>query len=237
VNLDDLKYQIHHRRLNRTGKLLTCLAMDGKPTKTVAEIKKIALSAGLREVNRWNISDLLRKSNGRAIRTQNGWELAPDARPTANGTGSGGQIAALNELRSNLVRLRNSGSKSFVEEAIACLEHHLYRSAVVLSWVGAIALLYEHVIGNRIADFNSEALRRAPKWKRAVTPDDLARMKEVDFLDTLEAISAIGKSVKKQLQHCLDLRNGCGHPNSLAIGGSIAAAHVQILVLNVFAKF
>jgi len=43
-------------------------------------------------------------------------------------------------------------------------------------------------------------------------------MKESDFLDRLQAISVIGKSVKQELAKRLELRNSCGHPNTLTIG-------------------
>jgi hypothetical protein len=62
-------------------------------------------------------------------------------------------------------------------------------------------------------------------------------MKESEFLVVLEKLSVIGKSVKKQLEQCLDLRNGCGHPNSLKIAEHVVASHIEILILNVFARF
>jgi len=86
-----------------------------------------------------------------------------------------------------------------------------------LSWIGAISVLHHRVVANRLADFNKEALRRDPKWKAAKTVDVLATMKEAEFLSVLEALSIIGKSVKQELDGCLRLRNGCGHPNSLVV--------------------
>ena len=160
-------------------------------------MKKIALSAGLREASRWNISESPRRSRGRAIRTPEGWELAQGTRPDevdANDGRRKDRSQPLGELRKSLSRIESGHCRSFVEEAVSCLEHGLYRSAVVLSW-SAAALLYEYVITQRLADFNSEAVRRTPKWKSAATTDDLARMKEAEFLDALEAISIIG-SVK-----------------------------------------
>jgi hypothetical protein len=62
-------------------------------------------------------------------------------------------------------------------------------------------------------------------------------MKEHDFLDVLESISVLGKNVKQELQKCLQLRNGCGHPNTLQIADHKVSAHVEDLILNVFAKF
>ena len=61
--------------------------------------------------------------------------------------------------------------------------------------------------------------------------------READFLDCLEGASIIGKSVRKELGVCLDLRNGCGHPNGLKIGETRVAAHIESLILNVYARF
>jgi hypothetical protein len=73
----------------------------------------------------------------------------------------------------------------------------------------------------------------------AANADDLARMKEHDFLETLTAISVAGtgKNVKEELQQALKLRNACGHPNGLKIGEHTVAKHLEILMLNVFSKF
>ena len=109
-----------------------------------------------------------------------------------------------------------------------------------LSWVGAVGLMYNHVITKDLASFNAEAQRRDPKWKAAQTPDDLARMKEGDFLDIIatQPLSIIGKNVKEELKNnCLQLRNACGHPSSLVIGENKVAAHLEILILNVFSRF
>ena len=75
------------------------------------------------------------------------------------------------------------------------------------------------------------------KWKNAVTTDDFSRLKESDFLDCLVRLSVLGKDVKEQLKECLRRRNSCGHPNSLQISANAAAAHLEILILNVFKRF
>jgi hypothetical protein len=108
------------------------------------------------------------------------------------------------------------------------------RGAVV---VGAVSLLYAHVVANELAAFNTEAKKRNAKWKTAKTRDDLTLMGEHDFLQILQAISVIGKNVKQELEHRLNLRNGCGHPNSLVVAESMVSAHLEALTLNVFAKF
>ncbi len=145
------------------------------------------------------------------------------------------EVAA--SLRKELARIADPDVVAFVTEAVLCFENHLYRAAVVLSWVGSLSLLYEHVIKHKLAAFNAESTRRNAKWKAAKTRDDLALMSEFDFLQILETISVLGKSVKHELEGCLKLRNGCGHPNSLRIGENRVSAHIEILILNVFSKY
>jgi hypothetical protein len=176
--------------------------------------------------------------NGFAIRSPEGWELT-DAGKTeiARMTGAALQPSPSSTLRKLLSKLNSPDVAAFIEEAIGSVEAHRYRAAVVLSWVGAMAILYEYVVANELAAFNAEASRRDAKWRTAKTGDDLSRMKEHDFLQILEAISVIGKNVKVELEACLKLRNGCGHPNSLKVAEHRVNSHIETLVLNVYTRF
>lgn len=242
LSSDSLKDILHKSEIStKTDKLLICLAVDVDHPKSVKEVKELATNAGLHEAYKWNISTLLSSSKGNAIRIKKGWVLtsdgkkyvkkliAPFIKPTVT------KVAA--SLRSHLKQIKEPNTHKFIEEAIKCFEADFYRAAVVLSWVGAISVLYEHVKKNKLSAFNEEAIRRFSKWKPAKTKDDLARMKEKNFLDVLEGISVIGKSVKDELEGCLKLRNGCGHPNSLKIAEHRVSSHLEILILNVFSQF
>lgn len=229
--------------LSDTDKLLVVLAVDPVAPRQVKEIVGLASSAGWTKVKRdKNISQKLGRATKLAVRTDMGWEL----------TSAGSQhIAKLagplmnspipkvaSSLRAHLVTLTDPDTQQFVEEAITCFEARQYRAAVVLSWVGAVAVLHKHVVAHKLADFNAEATRREPtKWKTAKTTDDLGLMKEDTFLDILQALSIVGKNVKQELKNCLGLRNGCGHPNSLRIAEHKVSAHIEDLILNVFGKF
>ncbi|SEU04048.1 hypothetical protein SAMN03159512_04717 [Pseudomonas sp. NFR09] len=222
-------------------KLLICIAAEPPVSRTVAEIRSIALGLGLRTVKNSNISAILSKSKGLVVRSALGWEL----------TNPGRQLVAelsvlalpsvtmlvVSGLRNQLQVIKKDTTRSFVDEAIKSLELQLFRSAIVLSWVGAIAVLYDAVIEKHLDQFNEEALKRDSKWRAAKSADDLCRMKEYDFLQVLAARSIIGKNVKDELEVCLKLRNGCGHPNSLVVGEHKASAHVETLLQNVFSKF
>ena len=239
ISEGDLKTWLH-RNVSRLEKLLLILATFEDPC-TVTQIKERALGAGLKIKNSWAPSTLLWRSKGLAIKTPVGWELTEKGRQHLSKRGvSGLNPAALKVatgLRTELAKIANDDTRSFVEEAIQCYEAHLYRSAIVMSWLAAVHVLQLHVTKNHLSAFNAEAKRVESKWKDAKTAEDVGRMRETVLLDRLAAISIIGKNVKIELKACLDRRNGCGHPNSLKVGANAVTHHIEVLLLNVFKPF
>ena len=239
ISANELKTWLH-KDLGRLDKLLLVLASLENSCQ-VSEIKERASEAGLRISKSWNVSAVLGRSRGLAIRTPNGWELTEAGRHHVREMGDFGISGAAREvavgLRAELAKISNSDTRAFVEEAIKCYEAHLYRSAIVMSWLAAVDVLKRHVLANHLNAFNTEAKRVDSRWKIAKTADDIGRMKESDFLDRIVAMSIVGKNVKAELKECLDRRNGCGHPNSLKIGANTVTHHIEILLLNVFKPF
>ncbi len=236
---DELKDWLH-RDFSRTDKCLLILAAIVGPA-SIQQVKKTAAAAGFREPKNWNISQSLGASKGKAIRSDAGWELTDAGKMHLRSLGvskvspSAMQVAV--DLRAHLDTIADPQTRDFVEEAIKCHEAELYRSAIVMSWLGAVDVLHKHVHANHLAAFNAEAKRIDSRWKQAKTTDDMGKMGERDFLNRLEGLSIIGKNAKAQLQAALDLRNGCGHPNSLKVGVNKSAAHIETLLQNVFSKF
>lgn len=227
---------IHAGGVSRPEQLLLCLAELGEGTHSVAAIRKLAGNLGVSDAN---TSRDLQKLKGLAFQNSSGWTLTSQgARRVAELIGSPDSHiqAQISSLRKLLPKL-DPGIQDFVTETIASFETKHFRAAVVLSWIGAVSLLYNFVIRNRLADFNNEAIRRDSKWRIAKTEDDLARMKEYDFLQVIESLSIIGRNIKVELEACLKLRNSCGHPNSLKVGESRCAAHLEVLILNVFSVY
>ena len=241
LDRDAVKELLARDDLSNSDKLLTCLAADPVSPKMVGDVRELAVSVGLRAVAKWNVSAYFLKVKTLAVRTPGGWEL------TSAGKAHVARVVGpllpsvatlvVSGLRKQLSSIQTVTTRSFVEEAVRCLEAKLHRFAIVISWIGAISVLYEAVIKTHLIAFNDEAKRRDVKWREAKSADDLTRMKEFDFLQTLAAISVLGKNVKDELEVCLKLRNGCGHPNSLIVGDHKASAHVGTLIENVFAKF
>ena len=240
MNIFDLKTFLHQSNIKQLDRLLLILASMDKPCQ-IKDMKDRAREAGFRFPEA-NLSQSLRNSKGLAIRTPQGWEITDTGKQHLRDLGfttkiSPGARQVATELRAHLPNIKDEDTRSFVEEAIKCYEAELYRSAIVMSWIGAVAVLHSHIHAKHMEAFNREAKRVDPKWNEAKTKDDLGKMKENDLLERIVTLSLMGKDVKRELKRCLDLRNSCGHPNSLHISNNTAAHHIEILLLNVFKKF
>lgn len=237
LSSEAVKQYISDSAVPQKDKVLLCLSVGSEKAKTVKEITQIGVTCGYPSIKRINVSSILARQQGLVLRSPDGWELTTKGKAHIKGL-IGGPVAVLSStLRVVLNTISNPETLNFAEEAVQCFEAHLYRAAVVLSWVGAISVLYDHVLTNHKEAFNSAAVNKNPRWKNANTSDDLARMKEADFLEVCESASIIGKSVKQELQTALTFRNGCGHPNSLKLGEHRVSAHIESLILNVYSQY
>ncbi len=228
------------RDFSRQHKALLILASFDGP-RQVLDIKDRAAEAGSRRLSRWNVADVLRRMEGLAIRTPEGWEITSAGWERLRGLGiapvTPAAVVVGEDLRELISQVEDGQTRAFVREAVGCYEAGFFRSAIVMSWVAAVDVLRKHVLQTSLKRFNTEARRRNPKWRAAKTVDDLGNMREADFLECISALSIIGGDVKKALRECLDRRNSCGHPNSLTIAGASAAHHLDILLRNVFTVF
>ena len=240
LDIAALKDLTSKSQYSRKDKLLFCLAAGDASPKKLSEILEVAKSAGLNAKD-WHGSMVLTRAKGLAIHVNGVWELTSDGKryvaTLAGHVMAGPMPTVAAELRQHMAAIANAKIRAFVEEAVTCFETKQLRAATVLSWVGAVAVLYEQVLANKLAEFNTEAKVRNPKWKSAQNADDLALMGEFDFLQVCEKVSLIGKSVKHELETCLRFRNGCGHPNTLSIGPSRVSSHIESLILNVYSKY
>jgi len=235
----DLQSLLSNDELSRKDKVLLIL-LHKDCEVPVKDITEAAVVNGLREAKKWNVSQVLSSLKCLAIKLPDGWSITKKGKKSLESLGvlvDTPTQTVKPTLRKYASKIKDAHVKQFAEEAISALEVGLLRSAVVLSWVGAVSILHQEVISNHLASFNTEAQRRFPKWKKATNSDGLSKMKEYDFLQVLNTLSIIGKNVKDELEQCLKLRNSCGHPNSLKIGEHKVASHIEILILNVYGKY
>ncbi len=82
------------------------------------------------------------------------------------------------KLESKLSGLSDPQVSSFVREAIDCLNAGHLRAAVVLSWIGAVAVLHAYVAANHLLDFNADAKSNGLLKRDARGTSDFSRIKE-----------------------------------------------------------
>ena len=205
------------------------------------QIKDYAASIGFHGSEDWNIPALFGRSKGQAVSKGGLWHLTRKGEQVAESLGlsrmSVESNTAFQALEMSVSKLSSADTRSFLREALSCLRSGSLRAAIIMSWVAAAHTLQDHVVTHHLSVFNNEALRRDNRWRAARSTDDLARMKESDFLDVLDAIGVLQRNVKTEIKGCLDRRNACGHPNSYQLSELTAAHHVDVLTINVFAKF
>ena len=232
--------------ISKKDRILLILSLDDFSPKTTKEIKDIGSNLGLTEIYRWNVSQILSNYPDLVLSISRTWNISSKGREYIESlvndkSNSSDDIPELDFIDDLTSQVSDEYIKNFINEAIGCFKAGFYRASIVLAWEGAISVLYDYVIKNRLADFNIEATRRFQnrnnRWKPARNYDDLTNMKESEFLEVLVVLSIIGNDVKKELLHKLTMRNSCGHPNSLSIGKLTVGFYLEFLVKNVFQKF
>lgn len=235
-----LKHWLHDRSLSPPMKLLAILSTFDAPV-ALGEILSRREAAGIKRRAWSNPSSTLARSQGKAIHTDGKWEITRRGREALSAAGVVGEkgeaMTLAADLRDHLSRVQNASVKSYMIEAIGCLENGLLRSAVVMSWLAAIHVLHVEVLTSHLRAFNDAQGKIDKKWKPVTSTDDFGKLKESEFLDRLVSIGVLGKNVKASLKECLDRRNACGHPNSYMLGERTTAAHIETLILNIFERF
>lgn len=159
LNVANLKDWLH-RDLGPRDKLLLILSTFDQPVQ-LADIRARSLEAGFKLPPKWNLSNVMGRSGGMAIRVPTGWELTDTGKNYLRNLGvesvspAAMQVAA--DLRAHLDKVQDLTTRTFVEEAIKCHEAKLYRSAIVMSWIAAVDVLYRQVVAHHLSAFNAEA--------------------------------------------------------------------------------
>lgn len=229
---------VHHSRIS--DRLLIILATFDHPC-SINEIRSKGVEYGNRDLSKANIADRLNKLADKVTKLKAGWQITSLGinhlkSLGVEGSSKAGKVAA-SSLAKILEKVQDQDTRAFLEEAVLCCEANLFRSAVVMSWLAAVHVLRKHVYLSYRTEFDAEMARKIADWKSVKSIDDYGRIKEVEFLDRLAAISVIGKETKEKLKTCLRDRNSCGHPNSFKIGKHQVRSHIEFLILNIFQPF
>jgi hypothetical protein len=178
---------------------------------------------------------------GNAVKTPSGWELTQQSESRLKQLNLLTRSTPLTPFTEKLMKAANSikdkDTKRFLEEAIGCLQAKHFRAAIVLSWVGALWILYTRIQQKHASDFVLEAQARGYKSFQIKNTEDFGKIpKESIFLEIAEKIGAITKTERRELVDCLDRRNDAGHPNEFEPGEGIVAGHIEVLLKYIFSK-
>jgi hypothetical protein len=234
--LESLKSLLHERHKPLT-KLLAILANFENPA-SIAQVKDRAKDAGFKIPKPWNVSTTLTRAHGKAIRTPLGWELQPVGQQHLSDHGIQIDSAPLSKAKIALNKLveevNEKALRSYLYEVTSAFDANMYRSAIVMSWLAAIFVLQQDLIAMHLKQFNDEMTKVNSSLKKIQRIDQLGSVKESEQLVRMCAIGMFSKSIKKELESCLDRRNSCGHPTDVQYGHATAEHHIEILLNNVF---
>jgi hypothetical protein len=230
--------------------VLLLLSHVEQPAPTMA-IRNKGVQIGYRQVTQWNLSAILKSAanDGYVAQLKEGWKLlAPGLKSLDTHYSPDAPIVSetRHSLKDHVSKVANAERRAFIEEAIKCFDAKAYRAAIVLSWVGAVYILQEHIIAKQRSSFNAAGVARAAKTAASGTPfvfspvkslKDFGVIAEGDLLQVCQDAGMLHKAEKKMLQDRLDLRNQCGHPNPLEFAEHSVAFHIEQLMLNVYSKY
>lgn len=225
------------KKISKTDKYLLIVASHDGPVP-VKDIREIARLNGWKLGHAGSPSSHLTASRF-AVSLPSGWEITGEGKAYLAQKGwliEGVLTPVIRELEAYLAEVTDQERSAFIQEAVSCVRHNNLRAAIVLSWVGAVAILYRHVLAHKLREYNAE-VNRQWKGKPAADIDDLATRKEVQFLDAIQQIGVITKAERKELGSCLERRNTAGHPNSHVFSEITVGSHIQELIQAVYRKF
>jgi hypothetical protein len=136
-------------------------------------------------------------------------------------------------------KLPDMAERDYYKEALLCYKSGSRRAAVVMTWNIAYAHLCDHIIAQRLVDFNARWVQSMPgmhknKTKAIAVLDDFNdQLKESEVLSICRDGSIITKNIYNILHAALGKRNAAAHPNPIVIDQLQTDAYIVDLITNV----
>jgi len=179
---------------------------------------------------------LIRNASGYRLSAQIRDRFAAEYKPT------GYKVQVTKLLRDLPASLPNLAERTYLDETLICYENGAFRATVVMAWNLAYHHLCDHVVNNRLADFNNtwQTTRKGDHKNGArviATMDDINQeLKESVFIEICKNANIITKDVWKIMDQKLGKRNSAAHPSTVNIGQLQAEEFIDDIVKNVVLK-
>jgi hypothetical protein len=187
----------------------------------------------------------LSKKGGALIKNAQGYRLEATARVALDKKhGQGKTTVAITALLAGLpAKLPTLAERTYLDEALTCYRSNAVRAAIVMTWNLAYAHLCDHIVKNKLAEFNAQWLTAYAgdhkKGARTIkTVDDFAgeELGENKVLKIALDCGAIVKNVYNVLEPALKRRNVAAHPNNVVLTPLQTEAYIEDLVNNAILK-
>ena len=129
--------------------------------------------------------------------------------------------------------------RPYLQEALACYQHGLYRAAILMVWAAVVQHLYSVAGSHRGGVTLVQAANKARfgnakrKYREIKKQDDFLYLGERDFIQLAEDSGMLNRNARKVLHERLELRNLCGHPTQYRPGREETVIFIESLTLNV----
>jgi len=114
------------------------------------------------------------------------------------------------------------------QEAFKCIEHGVFRSAIVLAWASFIDFL-----GDKIGEDNFNNLNVTKNWNISNTDDLREKASDSMIIECAVEIKLINKTMSKSLRGLLAKRNECGHPSDYKPGLNDTLGYIDELLKRI----
>jgi hypothetical protein len=129
--------------------------------------------------------------------------------------------------------------RPYLQEALECYQHGLYRASILMVWAAVMQHLYSVAGSHRggVSEFQKANKLRfgnaKRKYREIKKQDDFLYLGERDFIQLGEDAGMLNRNARKVLHERLELRNLCGHPTQYRPGREETVIFIESLVLNV----
>ncbi len=146
---------------------------------------------------------------------------------------------ALPYLQRSLAKIADENKRKFLAEAIACIGVQAKRATIVMTWLMTLDHMYDHILSNKLVEFNAALSRRNDRHATKVVTikDDFSDIPENIFIEVARSAGIISNDVRKILDEKLGVRNSCAHPSAIEIHDSKVVNFIEDLVDNVIVKY
>jgi hypothetical protein len=140
-------------------------------------------------------------------------------------------VGTLEDLVSTLT---DTNVRSYLEEAVKCLQVGALRACTVFVWVAAIRTIQSKMMVKGSAAVTGAVQKHDPKARSVKSLDDFAYVKDAIILLAAQELGVLDKNEKDTLTDDLNLRNRCGHPGNYRPGVKKVSALVEDIMSIVF---